>query len=184
MPRPLPLRRAIGTLPFAVFVAVALNALYMALVAFGNITDPATNKPFVEHVLSMDTTNFGAGEGVNLDPNTIWRAVDSPTIQLLAYIGVIVWETATALVLLWATVLWIKGLRGAGFDPARRWSTVGLVMILLLFFGGFIAIGGEWFQMWKSVEWNGLEPAFRNSVLALLALVLCYLPCRDWGEET
>lgn len=175
--------RSIGTLPFAAFVVVAINAFYMTFVAFGNITDPDTNKPFVEHVLSMDTTNFGAGEGVNLDPDTMWRAIENPTIHTIAYIGLIVWETLAALVLLWAIVWWVRGIRGAGFELARRWSTIGLLMIVILFFCGFITIGGEWFQMWKSVEWNGLEPAFRNSVLALFGIVLCYLPSRDWGED-
>jgi predicted small integral membrane protein len=53
-------------------------------------------------------------------------------------------------------------------------------MIVVLFMGGFITIGGEWFQMWRSVEWNGLEPAFRNSVLAILGLVLVHLPSPQW----
>jgi predicted small integral membrane protein len=46
--------------------------------------------------------------------------------------------------------------------------------------GGFITIGGEWFQMWRSVDWNGLEPAFRNSVLAILGLVLVHMPSPQW----
>jgi hypothetical protein len=36
-----------------------LNALYMTLVAVGNITDFDANQQFVHHVLTMDTTNFG-----------------------------------------------------------------------------------------------------------------------------
>jgi predicted small integral membrane protein len=49
--------------------------------------------------------------------------------------------------------------------------------------GGFITIGGEWFQMWRSVEWNGLEPAFRNSVLAIFGLVLVHLPSPQWVTD-
>src|ERR1700712_1559927 len=49
-------------------VLLGLNALHILLVAFGNITDFATNQAFVQHVLSMDTTNFGAPEGQGLDP--------------------------------------------------------------------------------------------------------------------
>jgi predicted small integral membrane protein len=53
-------------------------------------------------------------------------------------------------------------------------------MLVVLFMGGFIAIGGEWFQMWKSQTWNGLDPAFRNSVLAMISLVVMHLPSSHW----
>jgi predicted small integral membrane protein len=56
-------------------------------------------------------------------------------------------------------------------------------MIIVLFFGGFIAAGGEWFQMWRSTAWNGLEPAFRNSVLAALTLVLIHSTAPAWNRE-
>jgi len=173
----------LGTLPVAAFVLVALNGLYLALVAFGNITDFGTNWAFVQHVLSMDTTNFGAPAGSDLDPDVMWRAIDNETVQRIAYLGLIAWETLTALVLLGAAVLALRG-RGhdSGFRQARALATIGLAMMLMLFFGGFIAIGGEWFQMWKSTAWNGLEPAFRNSVLALLTLVLLHLPSPQWGS--
>jgi len=52
-------------------VLVFLNGLYILLAAFGNITDFGTNQHFVQHVLSMDTTNFGAEEGTNLDPDVM-----------------------------------------------------------------------------------------------------------------
>lgn len=38
---------------------VAVNPLHLLLVAFGNITDFAANQVLAQHVLSMDTTNFG-----------------------------------------------------------------------------------------------------------------------------
>jgi predicted small integral membrane protein len=46
--------------------------------------------------------------------------------------------------------------------------------------GGFVTVGGEWFQMWKSTAWNGLDPAFRNSVLALAGLILIHMPADYW----
>jgi predicted small integral membrane protein len=104
---------ALGTLPFVVGLLVALNGLYIALVAFGNITDPAANQAFVQHVLAMDTTNFGAPPGTGLDPHVMWRAITDPWLQNAAYVGVIVWETLTALVLGAAVV------RGYG-SAARR----------------------------------------------------------------
>jgi predicted small integral membrane protein len=160
-----------GSLPFAAAILVALNGLYVAFVAFGNITDFGTNQPFVQHVLSMDTTNFGAEPGTNLDDDVMWRAIENETIQNIAYIALIAWEALTAVVLLGSLVYWVRG-RQDGYVRARAASTIGLLMLVALFFGGFIAIGGEWFQMWKSEAWNGLDPAFRNSVLAMITLVV------------
>jgi predicted small integral membrane protein len=112
----------------------------------------------------------------------MWRAITSPVIQNIAYVALIAWEVATAIVLLVAVVLWIRE-RGRGYVKARRLSSIGLGMLLLLFFGGFIVAGGEWFQMWTSTAWNGEDPAFRNSVLALLALVVIHLPSKSWSDD-
>ena len=169
-----------GSLATAAAVVVAINGLYMLLVAIGNIFDYQTNFDFVNHVLRMDTTNFGQGEGVNLDPDVMWRAITNETVITIAYIGVIIWESIAALILMYATFLWIKSSKTKIYFAARKFSTIGLLMIVVLFMGGFITIGGEWFQMWRSVEWNGLEPAFRNSVLAIFGLVLVHLPSPQW----
>ena len=171
----------LGGLPFAVFVLVGCNALYILLVAFGNITDFDTNYAFVQHVLSMDTTNFGAAEGTGLDPDVMWRAITEPTIWTIAYIGVIVWESLSAIVLIAALVLWIRSfIRRSTFDLPKALSSIGLLMIIALFFAGFITIGGEWFNMWRSDAWNGLDPAFRNSVLAAITLVLIHTTSPAW----
>lgn len=171
----------LGTLPVACTVMVGINALYMLLVAFGNITDYGTNFDFVSHVLSMDTTNFGAPAGEGLDSDVMWRAIEADWVHHLAYIGVIIWESAAAIVLLCSLWAWLRASRTRSFDLARRLGTIGLAMILVLFMGGFIAIGGEWFQMWRSTSWNGLEPAFRNSVLAAFGIVLMHLPSPQWA---
>ncbi|WP_309051117.1 DUF2165 domain-containing protein [Streptomyces sp.] len=166
----------LGAPPVAAAALTATVALYMALVAFGNITDFGTNQQFVQHVLSMDTTFK--------DPDLMWRAVESPALQNAAYIAVIVWETLAAVVLLAATWLWGQGLRRGTYDRARAASTVGLVMVLLLFGAGFIAIGGEWFAMWQSSDWNGLDAAARNVALAAFTLLVVHLPgVRRAGAE-
>jgi predicted small integral membrane protein len=172
---------ALGTLPVACMVVTGVSALYMLLVAVGNITDFDTNEAFVRHVLAMDTTNFGAAPGTELDPDVIWRAIQSTAVQTAAYLVIIVWETLSALVLLYATALWFGALRARRFDAPRRVSTAGFLMLVLLFMAGFTTIGGEWFQMWRSDEWNGLQPAFHNSVLALFGIVLVHLPSREWA---
>jgi predicted small integral membrane protein len=169
----------LGTLPVACTVVVAINALYILLVTIGNIIDYRTNFNFVEHVLSMDTTNFGGQPGVGLDKNVLWRAIANPAIHDIAYTGVIVWQSLTSIVLLWAVYLWLAARRTRRFDDARQMSTIGLLMIITLFMGGFVTVGGEWFEMWRSVAWNGIEPAFRNAVLALFGVVLCHIPLQE-----
>ncbi len=147
-------------------------ALYTFLVALGNITDFGTNQAFVHHVLAMDTTFQ--------DPDVMWRAITNETVQNIAYIGVIVWETATAIVLIYAVTLWLGARRNREFDRPRRISTVGFLMMLILFGGGFITIGGEWFQMWQSDQSNGLQPALQNFIISAFGLVLVHMPSHQW----
>ncbi len=59
------------------------------------------------------------------------------------------WEFASAVVLTGALLSWIFD-RTSCKGKARSLSTIGPLMVVLLFFGGFIDIGGEWFQMWRS----------------------------------
>ena len=154
-------------LSLAAAVLTGTVALYIALVAFGNITDFGTNQAFVQHVLAMDTTFK--------DDDLMWRAVTSTALQDTAYVLIIVWETVAALVLIWGTYLWAR----RGDDLARRISTYGLLMLLLLFGAGFIAIGGEWFSMWQSKSWNGLDAATRIFVISGVALIVNQLPSRQ-----
>ena len=174
----------LGSLPAAVAVLVACNALYVLLVALGNITDYDTNYAFVQHVLSMDTTNFGAAEGTGLDPDVMWRSINDPVIWNIGYIGIIVWESAAALVLILSLVHWVRAFATRGpFDTAKSVSSIGLLMIVALFFAGFIDIGGEWFSMWRSTAWNGEDTAFRNAVLATLTLVLIHTTAQAWVRK-
>jgi|EndMetStandDraft_7_1072992.scaffolds.fasta_scaffold104101_2 predicted small integral membrane protein len=166
---------AMGSLFTAGGVLVGLNALFILLVAFGNITDFETNQAFVHHVLSMDTANFGAPVGQGLDSAVMWHAVGSNPLQNAAYVGIIAWELLAGVALAAATVWWFAG-SVRRRTRARALATIGLTMIVVLFVGGFLAVGGEWFQMWRSSDWNGSEAAFRSAVIALFALLVIHLP--------
>jgi len=166
---------AMGSLFTAGGVLVGLNALFILLVAFGNITDFETNQAFVHHVLSMDTANFGAPVGQGLDSAVMWHAVGSNPLQNAAYVGIIAWELLAGVALAAATVWWFAG-SVRRRTRARALATIGLTMIVVLFVGGFLAVGGEWFQMWRSSDWNGSEAAFRSAVIALFALLVIHVP--------
>ncbi|MER7403861.1 DUF2165 domain-containing protein [Streptomyces sp. NPDC000070] len=156
-----------GALSLAAALLTASVALYMALVAFGNITDFGTNQQFVRHVLAMDTTFK--------DEDLMWRAITNTGLQDAAYVAIIVWETVAALVLIYGTWLWAR----RDQQQARRMSTYGLLMVLLLFGAGFIAIGGEWFSMWQSKSWNGLDAATRVFLFSGLVLIVNHLPSKQ-----
>ncbi|MFF4659370.1 DUF2165 domain-containing protein [Streptomyces sp. NPDC001381] len=158
-------------LPLTATLLTGTVALYIALVAFGNITDFGTNQQFVRHVLAMDDTFK--------DDDLMWRAVTSRGLQDAAYVAIIAWETVTAVVLAAGTWWWAR----RDFVRARAFSTYGLLMLMLLFGAGFIAIGGEWFSMWQSDTWNGLEAATRVFLFSGVVLLVNHLPFTD-GPKT
>lgn len=164
-------RPARRPLDLAAALLTATVALYIGLVALGNITDFDTNQQFVQHVLAMDTTFK--------DDDLMWRAITNKGIQNAAYIAIIAWETVAALVLIAGTWFWVRRDHGL----ARRLSTYGLLMLMLLFGAGFIAVGGEWFAMWQSKTWNGLDAATRVLVLTGISLIVVQLPARPTGES-
>ncbi|GLZ34418.1 membrane protein [Lentzea sp. NBRC 105346] len=157
----------VGSLNAVVTVLTGISALYMLLVVFGNVTDYGSNEAFVKHVLAMDTT-FKS-------PKTMWRAITSPAIVTVVYVLIIAWEALTALVLASAFVTWLRGRT----QTAARLSSTGWLMQVILFLGGFITIGGEWFVMWQSEQWNGLTAALQNVIIGAFGLVLVHLAQRQ-----
>ncbi|MDR5744507.1 DUF2165 domain-containing protein [Caballeronia sp. LZ029] len=145
--------------------AVASMALLASLVSFGNLTDYGSNLQFVEHVLRMDTTFPGNAN--------MYRAITSPMLQHLGYDLIIFLETVTAL-LCWAGVIAMcRAIRqeNAVFARAKRWAIAGLTLGYLTWQVCFMTIGGEWFGMWQSQQWNGTESAFRFFMTFLVILI-------------
>src|SRR3954466_14623725 len=83
-------------------ILVAAVALWVSLVAFGNITDYGTNLAFVNHVLSMDT--------VFPDTTIRYRAITAPGLHHAAYLLIIAAEMLAAI------LCWI--------GAARMFSTI------------------------------------------------------------
>ena len=130
-------------------------ALFAFLVAFGNITDYNYNFNFVQHVLSMDTT---------FSDNTLrWRAITNPLLWRVGYWLIIAGEALTCAAYTIGSVALLRNLRAvdASFNRAKRFIYIATALGFLVWFTGFMAIGGEWFAMWQSPTWNGQEAAFR-----------------------
>jgi predicted small integral membrane protein len=154
----------------AKIVMVGSLALFAALVTFDNLTDYGTNFEFVRHVLSMDTTFPGNA--------LLYRRVTSPALWNAAYGLIIFGEGLTALSLGLGTLALTRQLRSAAarFNRGKRLVFVGAAIGFLVWFFGFMAVGGEWFQMWQSQAWNGQQPAFRFYLTILAVLIFVNQP--------
>jgi predicted small integral membrane protein len=148
-------------------------AAFAFIVAYDNMVDYAANYEFVRHVLSMDTT---------YTTNTLrTRAITSPALWNGAYIVIIAAEGLTALAFTKGTYDLLRSLRAPAqrFQAAKRFTIIGAALAFLLWFSGFMIIGGEYFSMWQSVTWNGQESAFRFYVTVLLVLLVVLQPEQD-----
>ena len=150
-------------------------AFFYTLVFFNNVTDYDSNYQFVHHVLQMDST-FPGNRGM-------WRAINSPVIHTAFYLSIICWEFTTGV------LLWVGGVRlalaarGTAVEFARKKGLVvaGLTLGMLLWFIAFLSVGGEWFLMWQSKQWNGQDAAFR--LFVVLGLVLLYVTSPEPAEN-
>jgi predicted small integral membrane protein len=149
-------------------VMVGSLALFAGLVTFDNLTDYETNYVFVRNVLSMHTTPPGNA--------LMYRSITSPSAWRAAYGLIIAGEGATALGFAGAAALLLRHLRSPAtrFNRAKGLAAVAAGLGFLVWFLGFMAIGGEWFQMWQSPQWNGQEAAFRFylTIVAVLIFVM------------
>ncbi len=145
-------------------------AILHTLVVFNNVTDYGSNYQFVRHVMMMDTT-FPGNHGM-------WRATHSPQLHTAFYAGIIAWEALAALLCWWGGIRIAQALRGtpATFQHAAGMSVAGLTVSLLLWLVAFQGVGGEWFLMWQSKSWNGVDDAFRMFAVSGIVLLIVLQP--------
>lgn len=162
---------------YSKILLLAAIALFATLVAFGNITDYGSNFAFVQHVFMMDT--------IFPDATIKYRAIESPFLHHAGYIFIIALETLTA-ILCWigaARLLCrVKVSSGREFNRAKCLGIAGLTLGFLVWQIGFMSVGGEWFGMWMSKQWNGVPDAFRFFIT--IGVVLLYLTQRDDDLES
>jgi predicted small integral membrane protein len=154
----------------AKILMVAAIALFASLVTFGNLTDYGINFTFVQHVLSMDTIFPFSTIG--------YRAITSVALHHIAYAVVIAAEAVTALLCWIGAGVLARHLRANAriFNRAKTVAVAGLTLGFLLWQVGFMTIGGEWFGMWQSKDWNGVPSAFRFVMVIAAVLIFVALP--------
>jgi predicted small integral membrane protein len=144
---------------------VASTALFALLVALNNLVDYDSNYAFVRHTLSMDT---------GFPDNALkGRAITTPAVWTLSYWLIIATEAAVGLLLVAGAVRLAAALRADArhFNAAKQLVVLGVGLAFLLWFTGFMAVGGEWFAMWQSKTWNGQDAAFRIYMTLLAVLI-------------
>jgi len=139
-------------------------AIFALLVCLNNLLDYESNYAFVQHTLSMDTV---------FPDNTLkYRAILDPFVWSLAYGLIIFAEFLTGALLLMGAISLLKNLNSPlVFNRAKNWVYLGCLTGFLLWFFGFIVVGGEWFCMWQSEKWNGVEAAFRFVVFIMFTFL-------------
>lgn len=146
---------------------VAIIAAFFTLIALTNITDYQINYIFVKHVLAMDNIFFNSTSG--------WRAITSQQLQSYAYWFIISWEMLAALICWIGALSLLTNCRNIeNFNKSKPLAFLGLSLGFILFTFGFIAVGGQWFQMWQSHIWNALPTAglFMNMVGIVMIILL------------
>jgi predicted small integral membrane protein len=155
---------------YAKAVMVLGLALFGLLVGVDNIIDYPSNYAFVQHVLSMDT--------VFPDNALKWRAITNPDIHRVAYIGIIAAELAMGLCFLVCAIRLFAAARApaAVFQRAKSLGIVGAGLGFAIWFIGFMVIGGEWFSMWQSTQWNGQDSAFHFYMTVMAVAIFLMQP--------
>lgn len=151
-------------------IALAASAgIFILIVGLDNILDFDANFEVVKHILSMDAVS---------GPLTS-RAITEPRLHSAVYWFIIGTELVAALLTIFgAWRLWrARELSGGTFCREKAYAVGGLALALWLYLFGFMAIGGEWFEMWRAGVWNMQEPAFR--FIGCIGLVLLFVNQRD-----
>jgi predicted small integral membrane protein len=132
----------------------------------------------VRHVLSMDS--------IFPDSTLRWRAITTPMLWHGAYWLIILGEALTCAAYVAGTVALLRNLRAAGavFDRAKRHVHIATALGFLVWFTAFMAIGGEWFAMWQSKDWNGQQAAFRFYMTVLGVGIFVALNDTNLEENT
>ncbi len=149
----------------------AAIAFYMALVVFNNVTDYWTNFAFVADVLDI--------EQVSPRSDIHWRAITSPVLHHAGYVLIIVTELFIAALTFGGGFAMGRALKASAkqFEHAKAKAIAGLTLGFLLFEGGFVAVGGEWFGMWQSASYDAVPSAFR--ILVTMLGVLIFISLKD-----
>ncbi len=136
---------------YSKFLLMTYISLFGLLVLFSNLTDYSSNYEYVAHILSMDTTR----ENLSLS----YRAITSPILHHRIYWFIITLEVIyTAFFLVGAYHLY-RNINAPAevFHEAKKFSIIGLMFAIFVYYVCLQVIGVEWFNMDESQIWNAKD---------------------------
>ena len=154
---------SIRYLKIALVVFVGLLGLFYVA---GNVTNWGAGLGAVAYVVSM--------QGHEVYTAHIFPPLNHPALVTLAYLIILTGELLVGLLSLkGAWDLWrARHSDAAAFNAAKTYAILGTGMAVVVWFGGFIVIGGALFQMWQTqVGSNSFHDAFIFAAMGGLVLL-------------
>ena len=139
------------------------------IVVLNNITAPGANLAFVEHIMTMDTTN--------MDKGTQWREIRSPALHRIAFVTILLFEVAvTVLSLVGSYYLATNlGAPADAWEAAKLFGYLAFMAALVVWFLVIQVVGAEWFVSWQSESWNAIRDSTRINLITLAGIIILRL---------
>jgi len=142
--------------------------LWAVLGALGNVADWKGTTGPVAAVTSMATFAGGAER---------WRATSNPLVIAAGVMFIVAFKITTAI--LCSVGAWRMSAQRRSdaetFGSAKTWALTGCAVAVLGLFGGWIVVGEQWFEFWRSDAMREAAggSAFRyGGFIALIALMV------------
>jgi predicted small integral membrane protein len=146
-------------------VLVMLPALQMLQIGLNNAFNFSGVLRETGYVMGMT--------GATLVPDMMWRATENPVMIYAGSLFIVFAELLMACLLSFgAYQMWqARTLDKGSFNTAKRYVLWGCLCGLILFYGGFLVVAGNWFFLWATPAAGSLETAFRYATLIFLIML-------------
>ena len=136
------------------------------IVVLNNITAPGANLAFVEHIMTMDTTN--------MDKGTHWREIRSPAIHRIAFVTILTFEVAVTVLSLVGSYFLATNLGAPtdAWEAAKLFGYLAFMAALVVWFLVIQVVGAEWFVSWQSESWNAIRDSTRINLITLAGIII------------
>ena len=139
------------------------------IVVLNNLTAPGANLAFVEHIMTMDTTN--------MDKGTQWREIRSPILHRIAFVTILVFEVAVTVLSLVGSYFLATNLGAPAdaWEAAKLFGYLAFMAALVVWFLVIQVVGAEWFVSWQSEGWNAIRDSNRINLITLAGIIILRL---------
>lgn len=157
---------AFRMIPLLLVLGTAVMGL---IVCLNNITAPGANLRFVEHIMTMDTTNMDSG--------TQWREVRSPVLHRAAFVTILLCEVAVTVLGLVGSFFLAANLTAPAdvWESAKLFGYLTFIMALVVWFLIIQVVGAEWYVSWQSEKWNAIRDSTRINLITIAGIILLRL---------